>query len=495
MTYSVPGSVRTHLVSSSYLGSVDSPFVRTKAVIDQMKGWEIMTAVTNGTEYLRENSETFLPLEPREDYSAYLARVNRAVFSPYTQRLIRAAAGLILRKPISIEGDPYWIDVFNKNVDGCGSDIDEYARRQAICALTYGHCHTLVDFPAPTDARTLAEERALNRRPYWIEIEPKNIYGWRLDRDSNYGSLTQVRIAEKAVIPDGDFGEKVYDQVRVIEPGRYRIYRQDEQEKQLQGSAAYPNSYDQTTTAGGQYDVVEQGSYGLEDIPLITVYANKVETMCSRPPLLDIAYLNLAHFQRQADLIHSLHIASQPMLVMEGWDDQTKDMAISVNYAMATQPGNKVYYVEPASSAFEAQSAEVQELQQQMSSLGISTLSQQKYVAESADARRLDRIDTNSMLAMVSMDLESGLQKSYNLAANYLGIEPPEVKISRDFDLQRLIGQDITAMGQLFENEVIDRDEFREMLVQGEILPKAAESSDDVKVEGYQLSDHGWTSF
>ena len=482
MTYSVPGSVRTHLVSSSYLGSVDSPFVRTKAVIDQMKGWEIMTAVTNGTEYLRENSETFLPLEPREDYSAYLARVNRAVFSPYTQRLIRAAAGLILRKPISIEGDPYWTEVFNKNVDGCGSDVDEYARRQAICALTYGHCHTLVDFPAPTDARTLAEERALNRRPYWIEIEPKNIYGWRLDRDSNYGSLIQVRIAEKAVVPDGDFGEKVYDQVRVIEPGRYRVYRQDEQEKQLQGSAAYPGSYDQTTTAGGQYEIVEQGSYGLEDIPLITVYANKVETMCSRPPLLDIAYLNLAHFQRQADLIHSLHIASQPMLVMEGWDDQTKDMAISVNYAMATQPGNKVYYVEPASSAFEAQSAEVQELQQQMSSLGISTLSQQKHVAESADARRLDRIDTNSMLAMVSMDLESGLQKSYNLAANYLGIEPPEVKISRDFDLQRLIGQDITAMGQLFENEIIDRGEFREMLVQGEILPKAAELGDDVKV-------------
>ena len=449
-----------------------------------MKGWEIMTAVTNGTEYLRENSETFLPLEPREDYSAYLARVNRAVFSPYTQRLIRAAAGLILRKPISVEGDPYWTEVFNKNVDGCGSDVDEYARRQAICALTYGHCHTLVDFPAPTDARTLAEERALNRRPYWIEIEPKNIYGWRLDRDSNYGSLIQVRIAEKAVVPDGDFGEKVYDQVRVIEPGRYRVYRQDEQEKQLQGSAAYPGSYDQTTTAGGQYEIVEQGSYGLEDIPLITVYANKVETMCSRPPLLDIAYLNLAHFQRQADLIHSLHIASQPMLVMEGWDDQTKDMAISVNYAMATQPGNKVYYVEPASSAFEAQSAEVQELQQQMSSLGISTLSQQKHVAESADARRLDRIDTNSMLAMVSMDLESGLQKSYNLAANYLGIEPPEVKISRDFDLQRLIGQDITAMGQLFENEIIDRGEFREMLVQGEILPKAAELGDDVKVEG-----------
>ena len=58
---------------------------------------------------------------------------------------------------------------------------------------------------------------------------------------------------------------------------------------------------------------------------------------------------------------------------MEGYDDQTKDLAISVNYAMATQPGNKVYYVEPASSAFDAQSAEIKELQMQMATLGIST--------------------------------------------------------------------------------------------------------------------------
>ena len=477
MTYSVPGLVRTHLVSSSYMGSVDSPFTRTRAVIDQMKGWEIMKAVVSGTDYLRENSETFLPLEPREDYTAYLARVNRAVFTPYTQRLIRAAAGLILRKPISVTGDPYWTEVFNKDVDGCGSDLDEYARRLVTCALTYGHSHILVDFPAPSNARSLAEERALNRRPYWIEVDPTNIYGWRLDRETNYGRLTQVRIGEKAVVPDGEFGEKVYDQVRVIESGRYRVFRQEEQKLEMQGPFPYPASFDQSD-ATSEYELVESGDFSLGEIPLVTIYADKKDTMTSRPPLLDIAHLNLAHFQRQADLIHSLHIASQPMLVLEGWDDQTKDMAISVNYAMATQPGNKVYYVEPASSAFEAQTSEIQELQQQMATLGISTLSQQKFVAESADARRLDRIDTNSMLSMISMDLESGLQKSYNLAADYLGIEPPEVKISRDFDLQRLIGQDITAMAQLFQDQIIDREEFRDMLVQGEILPTAAESPD-----------------
>ena len=476
MTYAVPGQIRTHLVSSTYMGGTDNPFSRTAAVLEQMKGWEIMKAVTLGTEYLREHSEAFLPLEPREDYTAYLARVNRAVFSPYTQRLIRAAAGLILRKPISISGDPYWSEIFAKDVDGCGSDLDEYARRTLICALTYGHCHTLVDFPAPSGARSLAEERALNRRPYWIEVDPTNIYGWRLDREVNYGKLIQVRIGEKAVLPDGEFGEKVYDQVRVIEPGRYRIYRQSETRKEMAGSMPYPNAYDATASTS-DYELVESGDYSLGEIPLVTLYANKVDTMSSKPPLLDIAYLNLAHFQRQADLIHSLHIASQPILVLEGWDDQTKDMAISVNYAVATQPGNQIYYVQPAASAFEAQTNEIRELQQQMATLGISTLSQQKFVAESADARRLDRVDTNSMLSMVSMDLEQTLQRSFDLAARYLQLEPPEVHISRDFDIDRLIGQDITALTALFGQGVLDRDEFRQILVHGEILPTATEST------------------
>jgi hypothetical protein len=479
MTYSVPGAIRTNVVSQTYLGGGDNPFSKTRAVLDMTKSWEIMKAVSLGTEYLRDNSQAFLPLEPREDYDAYLSRVNRAVFSPYTQRLVRAATGLILRKPITVLGDPYWTDVFVKDVDGCGSDLDEYARRLLICALTYGHSNTLVDFPAPTGAISLAEERNQNRRPYWIEVDPANIYGWRLDREVNYGKLIQVRIAEQAVVPEGDFGEKVFDQVRVIEPGQYKIFRKKETTKDMYTQdESFAGNFDSPANEK-DYELVESGEFSLGEIPLVTVYAGKTDTMTSKPPLLDIAYLNLAHFQRQADLIHSLHVASQPLLVMEGWDDQTKDTAISVNYAMATQPGNKIYYVEPAASAFEAQSAEIQELQSQMATLGISTLSQQKFVAESADARRLDRVDTNSMLSMVSLDLEQKIQKAFNLSANYLGIEPPEIKISRDFDIDRLIGQDITALTSLFDQQVIDREEFRDILVQGEVLPNANEAENN----------------
>ena len=330
-----------------------------------------------------------------------------------------------------------------------------------MCSLIYGQSHILVDYPAPSGALTLAEERQQNRRPYWIEVDPTNLYGWRLDRESNYGNLVQVRLAEKAVLPDGQFGKRftikseLSNQVDIgFSVKKNRLKRC----MTLQITALRDNF--EMGSADKDYKRVESGSFSLGEIPLVTIYSGKTDNLVSKPPLLDIAYLNLAHFQRQADLIHSLHVASQPMLVMEGYDDQTKDLAISVNYAMATQPGNKVYYVEPASSAFDAQSAEIKELQMQMATLGISTLSQQKFVAESADARRLDRVDTNSMLAMVSMELEQKLQKCFNLSAEYVGIEPPS-KNRRDFDIERLIGQDITALKHHYlSQQVIDREEF-----------------------------------
>ena len=67
--------------------------MRTRAVIDQMKGWEIMKSRYKRNGVSARKLRDILPLEPREDYSAYLSRVNRSVFTPYTQRLLRQLLG------------------------------------------------------------------------------------------------------------------------------------------------------------------------------------------------------------------------------------------------------------------------------------------------------------------------------------------------------------------------------------------------------------------
>lgn len=426
----------------------ESPFVRDLEVIAMMTDWQTMAAVTRGTSYIRDLSETYLPQEPREDDDAYQTRVDRSVLSPYTSRLIETAAGTILRKPIQIEGDPYWIDL-SQNIDGIGSNLDEYARRALVSSLTYGHSAILIDYPAATGARNLAEERAMGRRPYFVHVDAPQIWGWRQESTMPGSPLTQIRIHEYTTRPLNDFGEEQIEQMRVIYPGRYDLY-----------------------TLG--QDVVEfsqTGDYSLDDIPVVPIYSNRRGMLRSQPPLLDIANLNITHYQRQADLIHALHIAAMPTLVLEGWDDTTGSATMGVNYAIAMQPGNKAYYVQSDATSFDAQMNELNSLEAQMSTLGVTKLLGQKFVAESADAKRIDQAQSNSVLAIISQELESALNQAFDFASRYVGIEPPRIKVDRDFDFYRLIGQDVSVLSQLNESGKISDRLLLDVLRRGEVLP------------------------
>lgn len=436
----------------------ESPFVRSLDVIAMMPDWSVMAAVTKGTNYIRDLSETYLPQEPREDDDAYATRVDRSVLSPYTSRLIETAAGAILRKPIHIEGDPYWLELA-QNIDGIGSNINEYARRALVSSLTYGHSAILVDYPAAANAMNLAEERAMGRRPYFVHIDAPQIWGWR--KESGTNRLLQVRIHDYEMRPLNEFGEEQVEEMRVIYPGRYDLY-----------------------TLGRSTETVEfteSGGYSLAEIPLVPIYSNRRGVLTSQPPLLDIANLNITHYQRQADLIHALHIAAMPTLVLEGWDDTTGSATMGVNYAIAMQPGNKAYYVQADATSFDAQMQELQSLEGQMSTLGVTKLFGQKFVAESAEAKRIDQAQSNSVLSIISQELESALNQAFAFAAQYVGIEPPEITIDRDFDYYRLIGQDVSVLAQLNQMGKISDSMLLEILRRGEVLPDNINIEDELE--------------
>ena len=436
-------------------------FSQDYAVVTMQRYWSRMQAVVSGTDFIRYNAPTYLPQEPREPADAYATRVQRSVLSPYTVRLIENAAGLVLRRPIKVEGDPYWTE-FSKDVDGLGSSINEYARNALVSALTYGHSGVLVDFPQDAGVLTLAEERSLGRRPYFNNIDAYQIWGWRQESTLPSSPLTQLRLHQWTTLPEGEFGQNRVEEIRVIYRDRYELYRRGG-----------------TPATEGSSTPIETGSLPFDQIPFVPIYTNRLGMLTSSPPLIDIANLNITHYQRQADLIHALHIAAMPILVLEGWDDQSES-SVGVNYALGMTPGNKAYYVGADSSSFAAQSNEIQALESQMSTLGVTKLLGQKFVAESADAKRIDQAQANSVLALISMELESALQQSYDLAAKYLGITPPRIILERDFDFYRLLGQDISVLGDIASNGQITQETFLKILRQGEILPDTVDFNAEV---------------
>ena len=463
-----PGDTGYRNYNDSYGAGANDPFRQDLQVIGMQPYWGRMQAVTNGTDFLRYHAPTYLPREPREPEDAYNTRVQRSVLSPYTVRLIDNAAGLILRRPIEIDGDDFWL-TWSENVDGLGSSINEYARRAIISALTYGHSGILVDFPQDPGVSTLFEERQLGRRPYFNHIEPYDIWGWRQEDDLPSSPLTQLRLHEWRTIPEGKYGQARVERIRVIYPDSYEVHQR------------YTDTYspDDTTVESPDIGIVEQGSLPFNQIPFVPIYTNRIGMLTSSPPLIDIANLNLTHYQRQADLIHALHIAAMPILIMEGWEDAEDATAVGVNYGLITTPGNKVYYVNADSGSFNAQMEEIRALEMQMSTLGISKLLGQKYVAESADAKRIDQAQANSVLSIISMELESSIQQAYYFAARYLGIEPPEIPLPRDFDFYKLIGQDVSVIGQLRTEGALSDETYLKILQSGEVLPDSV----DLKAE------------
>jgi len=205
---------------------------------------------------------------------------------------------------------------------------------------------------------------------------------------------------------------------------------------------------------------------------MAVTYSQKVAELISKPPLLPIAYLNIAHAQRTADLNHSLHVAALPILVLQGFDEQGGDIGLSANSALMLPPEGGASYVEPASSAFDAQQNFITELENQMSSLGISTLFAQKMAGETAESKRLSRTDSDSLIAIVSKDLEKAMQQAFDMAAAYVGMEAPQVMLDRDFDLQSLDGNQVQQYMQLWMNGAITQETMLEMLKQGEVLPE-----------------------
>lgn len=445
----VPGS---GTITSS--GAQSDAFVRDSDIMAMMPAWDVITAVTNGSDYMRSLCKRYLPKEPREKDDAWLSRVRRSVVTPATSRLIENAAGLVLRKPITLEGgDDFWRKEFAHNVDGWGSGINEFARKRLVNALAYGHSAIMVDFPK-VKARTLRDERRAGAKPYWVGVDAQNILGRRQETLAPSSPLSMLRILEIQKTPQGPYGEKIEEVVRVLEPGKFKLIRRD---------GSYAGS----------------GTYSLNRLPVVPIYAQRTGLLTSVPPLLDVAYLNIAHYQRQADLLHALHIAAMPILVLEGWDEEKT--TAGVNMALGLDPGCKGYYIQSDASSFEAQANMLQQLENQMSHLGITKLLSQKLVAEAADAKRIDQQQANSVLGIISMELESSLNEALQISAEYMQIDPPTLKISRDFDFYRLLGQDASVLAQIEKDGQIQAKTFLEILRAGEWLPDDVNIAEEVE--------------
>jgi hypothetical protein len=401
--------------------------------------WILIEDLLQGTFGMRQKHRRYLPQEPRELDESYDNRLARSVCPPYYQRLERLLAGMLTRKPVRLvdTSDTIREQLFDTDLNG--NDLNVWTYETARRMVRYGHVGTLVDAPAD------------GGRPYWVNYTPRQILGWRTEANEGKQQLTMLRLQELASVPDGEYGEKVVQQVRVLTPGEYQIHQKDDK---------------------GDFCMVDEGRTSLSEIPFSIAYSNRLGFMESRPPLEDIAELNLKTYQIQSDLDNQLHISAVPMLAFYGFPSAAEEVSAGPGEAIAFPAEGRAEYIEPGGTSFQYQFQRLEQLAGQINELGLSAVLGQKLTAETAEAKRINRSQGDSTMMVIAQNMQDMIDNCLQFHAQYLGQNEAagSCHVNRDFMGTRLDPQEINSLLQLYTAGTITQETLLQQLSDGEVL-------------------------
>jgi len=403
--------------------------------------------LSTGTYGIRKKHRRYLPQEPRELDESYDNRLFRSVCPPYYQRLERMLAGMLTRKPLRLNDVTDTIREQLFDVDMQGNDLNSWTYEAARKMIRYGHIGILVDAPAN------------GGRPYWNYYTPREILGFRVEAIEGKSTLTQLRLQESIVIPseDSEYGEEQVEQIRVLRPGEYEIHRRGKD---------------------GDFQIVEEGATTIQEIPFAVAYSNRYNILESRPPLEDIAELNLKAYQVQSDLDNQLHISAVPMLAFFGFPSSAEEVSAGPGEALAFPAEGRAEYIEPGGSSFDYQFRRLESIASQINELGLSAVLGQKLSAETAESKRIDRSQGDSAMMVIAQNMQDAIDNCLQFHAQFLGeSQAGSCLINRDFLGIRLEPQEIQSLLQLYTAGTITQETLLQQLADGEVL------GDDFDVE------------
>ena len=412
--------------------------------------WMLIEDLLGGTYQMRKRHRKYLPQEPREIDESYDNRLARSVCPPFYLRLERMLAGMLTRKPVRLNDTADSIREHLFDVDLQGNDLNVWTYETTRKMVRYGHVGVLVDSP----------KNNTGGRPYWVTYTPRDILGFRTEFIDGKVKFTQLRLMEKVSIPDGLYGEKIVDQIRFLTRGGFEIYQKGKNNKFVK---------------------VDEGTTSLSEIPFSVAYANRLNLLESRPPMSDIAELNLKAYQIQSDLDNQLHISAVPMLAFYGFPQQAEEVSAGPGEAIAFPADGRAEYIEPAGRSYDAQFKRLEVLSTQINELGLAAVLGQKLSAETAEAKRIDRSQGDSTMMVVAQQMQDMIDNCLSFHGQLLNAEAGSCFVNRDFLSQRLDPQEIQALLQLYTSGSITQETLLKQLHEGEVLGDEFDVEEEVE--------------
>lgn len=412
--------------------------------------WRLIEQLTKGTLGMQDAGRRYLPQEPKEDDESYAVRLAASVCPPYYQRLEQMLAGMLTRKPIRLDNVPDVMQEHLYDVDLMGSGLDVFLQHLARLSIRYGHVGVLVDFPRGDEG----DDSPVTdfSRPYWCAYEPRSILGWRTDVVGGTQMLTQLRLREEVVVPVGDYGEELVQQVRVLTPGGYQLFRYQ-------------------TSKSRDWELIAEGTTTQDQIPFAIAYSQRLGQLESTPPLEEVAWLNLQAYRCESDQNNLLHVAATPRYNLFGVPAEMEEIEAGPGTATAFPSDARAEFAEPTGTSYEARFKQLDRIRDAIAELGLAAVLGQNMTNQAAEAKAIDRSQGDAALQAVAIGLQDLVDRCLGFHAAYLGLpDGGSSAVNRDFVSQRLDAGEVAQLIQLRINGEITQETLLNRLNEGEWL-------------------------
>lgn len=384
---------------------------------------QIMRDVVGGTKILRAKYSTYLPQEPMEDPLAYKNRVSRSTLYNLTSNAIDNLAGKPFSEPVNLNDASERMKSWCDDIDRRGNNHHVFAEACFREMLTSGLVHILADTPQTVRGQTLADAQRDGWRPYLVMYRPDDVIGWKYRVQDGKEVLLEVRLRADQYEDDGRWGRTLVERVRVLTPGQWELWERNAEANETET----------------QWRRIGSGPMPLTDvIPMVTAYAKRTKFFVSEPPLLDLAYENIAHFQSRSDQRNILHVGRVPILFGRGFSNASeKKIIVGVSHAILEEgPEADLKFVEVMGRAINAGKDDLADSERRMGIMALEPL-MPKPGNVTATEKAIDTAEARSSLQSWTLRFNDAM----NLALQYLAqlggeTQIPTLRVTTEFGFQ-----------------------------------------------------------
>lgn len=440
-------------------------------VIYWYQQWLMIRDACAGERQIKDLNTYYLPALEGMESGEYAAFAQRATYYNFSNRTVSAMSGSVFRRIPLIEGLPKDLEAGLKNVARDRTDFETFSSGTCEEIIKVGRNGVLLDLPAVSTTAP---------KPYLVAYTAENILDWDEGEDK-LGRTSPVRI----VLREVNDGRNIATDARKA----YVRYR----ELVLLPHPDYPGKivYQQFVYAALNADASLQPQFRsdaivplcrgepLDFIPFQLFGPHLSSMSVEKPPMEDIAMLNLSHYRSYAYLEHGRFFAGFPIYTSEepqsGGD---VDYRLGSSRVWIVPPGGKASILEMNGQGLKFLENALSQKEEQAASLGGKMMGTGKGSAsKGSDQLALEQGNEQSILLKAVRQMDRGFTQILQWWAwwqqplEQSKIDAITVTFNKDFLFDGGGAREFRAIHMMYKEGIIPVDVLYYYLKKSNVIP------------------------